>query len=323
MAQGTGALAANPQSAHQRTQGWGTVLRKTLRKPQFWFGFTIIIPTLIWYWFFAYQPILLAFRLAVVKYQMLDPASSPFVGLDNFRQLFQNPLFLISVRNTVTWAVLSFLGMLPLSLIIAVCLVNVRHGRNFYQGILFLPVVISLVAVALLFRMLMDPEVGQFNYILKSLGLPESQWLSSSDTALPTAVGISIWKGLGFYVVILTAGMLNIPGDIHDAATVDGVNGWQRFRYMTLPLMAHTLALVMVILAIGALQEFTGVYVLTNGGPGNATYMFNLLIYQEAFQNIHFGIATAAALLQFMFIIIISILQLKLIRPNSVVFNEQ
>lgn len=315
MARGASALETKQQVV-RRAPSWGTTLYKVLRKPQFWFGATIIVPTLIWYWFFAYQPILLALRLAVIKYQMLDPASSPFVGLDNFRQLFQNPLFLISVRNTITWAVLSFVGMLPLSLLIAVCLVNVRRGRNFYQGILFLPVVISLVAVALLFRMLMDPEVGQFNFILKSLGLPEYQWLSSSDTALPTAVGISIWKGLGFYVVILTAGMLNIPGEIHDAATVDGVNGWQRFRFMTLPLLAHTLALVMVILAIGALQEFTGVYVLTNGGPGNATYMLNLLIYQEAFQNIHFGIATAAALLQFLFIIIISILQLKLIRPN-------
>jgi len=316
MAQGTSTLAASPQSVPQRTQGWGTMLRKTLRKPQFWFGVTVIVPTLIWYWLFAYQPILLAFRLAVVKYQVLDPPSSPFVGLDNFRQLFANPLFLISVRNTLTWAILSFIGMLPLAMAISVCLVNVRRGRNFYQGILFLPVVISLVAVALLFRMLMDPEIGQFNRILNSVGLPSFAWLSSSDTALVTVVGIGVWKGLGFYVVILTAGMLNIPSELHDAATVDGVNGWQRFRFMTLPLIAHTLALVMVILAIGALQEFTGVFVLTNGGPGNATYMLNLLIYQEAFQQIHFGIATAAALLEFVFIVLISLLQLKLIRPK-------
>jgi len=144
---------------------------------------------------------------------------------------------------------------LPLAMAISVCLVNVRRGRNFYQGILFLPVVISLVAVALLFRMLMDPEIGQFNRILNSVGLPSFAWLSSSDTALVTVVGIGVWKGLGFYVVILTAGMLNIPSELHDAATVDGVNGWQRFRFMTLPLIAHTLALVMVILAIGALHS--------------------------------------------------------------------
>lgn len=316
MAQGATTLETVRGQPAKPTRGLRALLRQTLRKPQFWFGVTIIVPTLVWYWFFAYQPIILAFRLAVVKYQMLDPAGSPFVGLDNFRQLFANPLFLVSIRNTLVWAVLSFVGMLPISLGISLCLVTVRRGRNLYQGILFLPVVISLVAIALLFRMLMDPEVGQLNRLLEGLGLPTLQWLSSSNTALPTAVGISIWKGLGFYVVILTAGMLNIPAELHDAATVDGVNGWQRFRFITLPLLSHTLALVMVILAIGALQEFTGIYVLTNGGPGNATYMYNLLIYQEAFQYIRFGTATAAALIQFVFIILISILQLRLVRPS-------
>ena len=316
MAKGATMLAGGRPLPMKSKRGLGYAVRKTLRKPQFWFGVTIIIPTLIWYWFFAYQPIILAFRLAVVKYQLLDPAGSPFVGLDNFRQLFENPLFLVSIRNTLVWALFSFVAMLPISLLISVCLVNVRRGRNIYQGILFLPVVISLVAIALLFRMLMDPEVGQLNRILEAIGLPPFQWLSSSDTALATAVGIGVWKGLGFYVVILTAGMLNIPMELQDAATVDGVSGWQRFRFMTLPLLAHTLALIMVILAIGALQEFTGVFVLTNGGPGNATYMYNLLIYQEAFQDIRFGTATAAALIQFVFIIFISILQLRLIRPS-------
>ena len=316
MAKGATMLAGGRPLPMKSKRGLGYAVRKALRKPQFWFGVTIIIPTLLWYWFFAYQPIILAFRLAVVKYQLLDPAGSPFVGLDNFRQLFENPLFLVSIRNTLVWALFSFVAMLPISLLISVCLVNVRRGRNIYQGILFLPVVISLVAIALLFRMLMDPEVGQLNRILEAIGLPPFQWLSSSDTALATAVGIGVWKGLGFYVVILTAGMLNIPMELQDAATVDGVSGWQRFRCMTLPLLAHTLALIMVMLAIGALQEFTGVFVLTNGGPGNATYMYNLLIYQEAFQDIRFGTATAAALIQFVFIIFISILQLRLIRPS-------
>jgi len=109
---------------------------------------------------------------------------------------------------------------------------------------------------------------------------------------------------------------LNIPIELQDAATVDGVNPWQRFYRITLPLLSHTMVLVMVVLAIGALQEFTGVFVLTNGGPGNATYMYNLLIYQEAFQDIRFGTATAAALIQFVFIIAITIVQLRLLRPK-------
>lgn len=295
---------------------WRYAVRKTMRRPQFWFGLTLLLPTFIWYWFFAYRPILRALRLAVVRYQILNPDASKFVGLDNFYNLFEHPLFFISVRNTLTWAGLSFIMMIPVSLAIAVCLANVRHGRNLYQGLIFLPVVVSLVAVLLMFRMLMDPEVGQFNQILRSLGLPESQWLSSTKSALPTAVGIGVWKSLGFYIVILTAGLLGIPQELYDAALVDGANEWQRFWRITLPLLGHTLLLVTVLLAIGALQEFSLPYILTNGGPGNATYLYNLLIYTEAFTDLRFGTATAAALLQFIFILIITVLQLKLLRPK-------
>jgi multiple sugar transport system permease protein len=304
------------KSAIATPHGWQYTIQKTLRRPQFWFGFVFIVPTLVWYWLFAFRPILSALRLAVVNYRILDPANSPFVGLDNFRRLFEEPQFLPSVVNTLEWTVLSFIMMLPVSLGISICLANLRRGRNVYQGLIFLPVVVSIVAVLLMFRMLMDPEVGWFNQILRAIGLPGFSWLSDSSTALPTSVGIGVWKSMGFYVVILTAGMMGIPKELYDAALVDGANEWQRFWRITLPLLGHTLVLVTVLLAIGALQEFTLPYVLTGGGPGNATYLYNLHIYNEAFQSLRFGIATAAALLQFVFILIISILQLRFLRPT-------
>ncbi len=297
-------------------QTFRTTLRKTLRRPQFWFGFSVLAPTLVWYWVFGFGPILRAFWLSVHRYQLLNPDASPFVGLDNFRQLFDNPLFLVSVRNTLVWASLEFVVLLPLSVIVSVCLANVLQGRNLYQFVLFIPVVVSLVAVALLFRIVLDPEIGQFNRTLRNLGLPDSRWLTDSSTALPTAVGIAAWKSLGSYVIILTAGMLNIPKELQDAAVVDGANEWQRFWRITLPLLGHTLALVMVLLVIGGLQEFGLPFVLTNGGPGTSTLLLNLLIYREAFQDLRFGTATAAALLQFGFIMIITLIQLKLIRPK-------
>ncbi len=127
---------------------------------------------------------------------------------------------------------------------------------------------------------------------------------------------MNVWKGLGFYVLLLTAGMLNIPSELHDAARVDGVNEWQRFWHITLPLMGHTLVLVIVLLAIGSLQEYTSVVILTNGGPGNATYVLNLLIVQEAFSNMRFGVAAAAAFIEFVLVFLISIAQLRLFRPR-------
>ena len=296
-------------------QVWEGQIRRNLRRPQFWFGATVLVPTILWYWFFAYHPIYAAIRMSVVRYNLLLPETSPFVGLDNFRQLLANGVFVVSVRNTFTWALLMVTSMIPISLGVSLLLVAVWRGRNFYQAFVFLPVVMSLVAVGLLFRMLMDPQVGQFNAILESLGLPGYTWLSSTDSALVTMVGVNVWKGLGFYVVILTAGMLNIPMELHDAATVDGVNSWQRLRYLTMPLISNALALVMVVLVIGAMQEFTSAFVLTNGGPGQATYMFNMLIWEEAFTNLRFGTATAGALMQFGVILIITFVQLRLIRP--------
>ena len=185
-----------------------------------------------------------------------------------------------------------------------------------YQALIFVPVVTSLVAVALLFRMLMDPDIGQFNTILRSLGLKDFTWLSNSRTALVTAVGIGTWKGWGFYVVIITAGMIAIPAELYEAGIVDGANAWQSFRHITIPLLANTLLLITVLLTIGALQEFGLVYVLTNGGPGHSTYTYNLLIYNEAFQRMRFGTATAAALMQFVVILGVSLAQIKLLRPQ-------
>jgi ABC-type sugar transport system permease subunit len=296
--------------------GLGETLRRTLRRPQFWCGLAILGPTLLFYLLFAFFPIARGLWLAVVDYDFINRTSNGFVGVDNFRKLFLNPLLVIAMRNTVVLALLQFAVSLPLGLLVASCLVNVRRGRGLYQGAIFLPVVVSLVAIALLFRMLMDPDVGQFNTILRSLGLPTSQWLAGGESALPSIAAIDIWKGLGFLVVILSAGMLNIPHELYDAARVDGVNEWQRFRYLTLPLLGHTLALVMVLGMIGSLQVYTGPVVLTGGGPGNATYVYNMLIVAEAFGNFRFGIAAAAALLQFVLIFVISIVQLRLIRPK-------
>jgi multiple sugar transport system permease protein len=290
--------------------------RKALRKPQFWFGAMVLIPTLLYYWVFSFGPIIQAFMIAIKDYRLLEPATSPFVGLDNFRSLVQISTFLPSVTNTITWAALTFVFALPLALLISVCLASVTRGRNWYQGLIFLPVVVSLVAIALMFRMLMDPEVGQFNRILRSLHLPESRWLSDTESALITAAGIGVWKGLGFNVVILTAGIMNIPTDIYDAALVDGAGWWARFWRVTLPLLAHTLLLITILMTIGSLQEFTLPFVLTNGGPGTSTYTYNMLIYNEAFVKIRFGVASAAALLQFLVIVVISLLQLRLFRPN-------
>jgi len=306
--------AASPR--HSQVPSLAASVRRTVRRPQFWCGALILVPTFAWYVAFSYFPIARGLWLAVVDYDFLTRANRGFVGLENFRQLFLNPLLFIALRNTAVLAAVQFVFMIPLGLLLATCLVNVRRWMHIYQAAIFLPVVMSLVAISLLFRFLMDPDVGIFNSLLSAVGLPTSKWLSSPDTALLTLAGIDVWKGLGFTTVLLTAGMLNISSELYDAARVDGVNEWQRFRYMTLPLLAHTLVLVMVLYAISSLQVYTSVYIMTSGGPGTATYVLNLLIVQEAFNNFRFGAAAAAACIQLAVIFLITVIQLRLISPK-------
>jgi ABC-type sugar transport system permease subunit len=291
-------------------------VRKVLRRPQFWFGLVVLVPTMVWYWFFAYFPILRGLWLAVIDYEFTTRTFKGFVGLTNFQNLFMDPNVFIAFTNTVELGVIEFSATLPLAIFVAAMLVSVKRGRNVYQGFIFLPVVVSLVAISLLFLMLTDPDTGQFNQILGALGLPQSKWLSSPDSALPTVAAINVWKGLGFAVLLLAAGMLNIPTEVHDAAKVDGASSWQQFWQITIPLLAPIILLLVVLMSIGALQEYTSVVVLTNGGPGTATYVVNMLIVQQAFTNMRFGVAAAAAIIEFVVIFLISILEIKFLRPS-------
>jgi len=292
----------------------GTNLVKTLRKPQFWFGFIVLFPILTWYIWFAFGPVLRAFWMAMVKYDLMTPEDSKFVGLQNFQQVFSYPLFWISVQRTITFSLYVYVGTLPLALFVSLCLVSVARGRNFYQSMIFLPVVVSYVAVALLFRMLMDPQSGQFNQILSALGLPRSLWVTGPNSALPAIAVVDVWKGLGFHVVIMTAGLLGIPTEMYDAAKVDGAGPWHRFRYVTLPLLGNTLLLESVIMVAGTLQAFTNGEVL--GCAGDSCYFISRLVYAEAFTNLRFGFATASAFVLFVFILVLTLVQVRTLKPD-------
>jgi ABC-type sugar transport system permease subunit len=227
-------------------------------------------------------------------------------------------LFVTSVRNTFSWAFMLCLAMLPLSLFVAVLIVSVKseRRRGLYQSVIFVPYISSLVAVSLLFIIILDPEVGAINRLLRSLGIPGSRWLNGTDSAMPTVALVGTWKGLGYYVVLFMAGLLNIPAELYDAALVDGANSWQRFWKVTIPLLSNTVLFVSVMFVIVALQEFTLPQVLTGGGPGDATMMYNMLIYDEAFVDVRFGTASAAAIMEFAVILVMTLVQFKILRPK-------
>jgi ABC-type sugar transport system permease subunit len=237
------------------------------------------------------------------------------VGLKNFQNVFGDDRFWIALKNSFTYALLGYVIGFPIALLIAWALVTVRRGRNAYQFIMFLPVVVSMVAISMLFRMLMDPQMGAFNHILRSLGLPAPQWVTSSDTALLSIVLVDIWKGLGMTVILLATAMLNVPESLYDAAKVDGASGWSLFRHVTLPLIVPMVALVTVLAFIGGLQVYTSVVVL-GPGPGTSTLVLNQLVIGQAFVEWRFGFATEISLVMFVIILTLSYIQLRVLRPS-------
>jgi ABC-type sugar transport system permease subunit len=261
--------------------------------------------------------------------------TSQFVGLLRFQHLFDpeyNPQFWPGTLHSIIWTLLQFIYVLPLGLLLAVSLAKVPRGRTAYQIAILVPVVTPMVAVALMMGKVFDPNTGAVNGALQALGLPTSQWLQDPVLALPLAAAIGAWRWLGFYVIIITAGLLNIPQDVHEAAWVDGAGAWQRFRLVTLPLLGHVLTLVSVLLLVNSMQEYTLPYTLAGGrqqfemgaaqpidyGPNGALVLLNLALYKQTFGGLFVAVgpASAGAVLELGVVLLGSVLLLKVLRPK-------
>jgi ABC-type sugar transport system permease subunit len=297
------------------TRSWTQNAGRVLRRPQFWFGLIVLLIGFGWYALFWYRPIALGLRMSFMKYNLVSPEKSEFVGLRNFQTVFGYSRFWTALRNTFSYSALSYVIGMPVALFVSWCLASVRRARPAYQWVVFLPVVVSMVAISMLFKMLMNPQIGALNRVLRSLGLPGSQWIHSSDTAMLSIVAVDVWKGLGFTVVLLSTAMMNIPQSLYDAAKVDGATGWRLFRTVTLPLIVPTFALVSVMSVMGGLQVYVSVSVL-GPGPGTSTLVLNQLIISEAFAEWRYGFATATSLVIFVVILILSYIQLRVLRPR-------
>lgn len=300
-------------SVPTRSQGLSR-LSKMLKDPQLRFAYTAIVPMLVWYGIFAVWALERGVSLAFMSYHLINPALDKFVGLRNFTAVVHDTMFPLALGNSAIWGVMgNFIGV-PICLAIALCLVSVKHGRNLYQTLIFVPVVMSLISVIVLVRYLLDTDIGPIDLILQRLHLPTSTFLQGTTTALPSLVGFALWKGSGVTIVILTAGLLNIPSELMDAARVDGANAWQRFWRVILPLLQPTLNFVIVLGVIGSLQTYTEPKVMTNGGPANSTYMLNMYIYDTGFSNLQFGQAAAASLIEFAITLFLTLVVLRLLQ---------
>lgn len=227
-----------------------------------------------------------------------------FIGLDNYVRLLHDPILAIALRNTLYFMLAG--GSLSVALSLgAALMINhpLTRWRGFFRTVLFLPVVTTLVAVAVVWRYLYHPRYGYLNQLLTYFGMAPIDWLGNSYYAMPAIIILSIWKNFGFNMIVFLAGLQNIPQHLYEAASLDGANEWQKFRYITLPMLKPTFVFVLIVTLIGNLQLFAEPYVMTQGGPDDSTMSLSLLMFQEGFRWWNLGYAAAIAFLLFLIIL--------------------
>ncbi len=282
-------------------------------------GYGFVAPAVLFLLVFALGPFLFSIYVSLHDWNMLTPVGSmPFRGLENYRYLLvDDPLFRETFRNTVVFAV----GNVGISAVLALALALLLNGpvrfRAFWRAAFFLPYVTSAVAVSIVWANLYHPSYGLLNGILDLAGLPPQRFISSLGQAMPSVIAVAIWHGVGYYMIIFLAGLQAIPSDVYEAAKLDGADPWRLFRTITLPLLRPTLLFVIVVNTLASLQVFDFAFILTGGGPVNATNTVVLYMYDTAFNFLRMGRATAMAVLLFLVIFAMTLVQLRLLREKE------
>ncbi|MEI2385789.1 sugar ABC transporter permease [Breoghania sp. JC706] len=262
-------------------------------------------------------PLLYALAISLSSMTLLKPHLSPFVGFDNFISIMGESLFWHSLFLTIRYSVATVVGEFVIGLAIALMLQRTFHLRPVYFAILTLPMAMSPVAVALIWRMLLQPNLGIVNQMLVGMGLPAVDWLGSSDLALSTMVGIDIWQQTSFVVLLLSAGLASLPKDPYEAAEVDGASAFQQFWYITLPLLRPISAIAIIIQLINEFRTYDLIYVLTKGGPGVSTELLSFFAYKRAFQGLSLNEGNAAAFILLLIVLVITVVFFARLERNN------
>lgn len=275
-----------------------------------------LTPALVTFAYFAWWPILQSAMLAFQQTNLVDPAE--WVGLRNFELLFADPLLPKAALNTIWFTVLSLAIGLPIPLLCAVLMSELRRGGTLARVLAYLPVVVPPVVAVLLWKVFFSPgETGVVNSLLALVGIGPLPWLQSPELAMPSLVIVATWSGAGTAILIYLAALAGVSTELYEAAELDGASVWQRVRYITLPQMRGIILVLLLLQIIGAIQVFTEPYVMTDGGPANATVTILLMIYRYAFLFGNYGVATALSVLLAIVLIIVSAVYLRLTRSWS------
>lgn len=296
-----------------RRRGRGPASRRQLT------AWLFLAPALVVLVAFTLYPMVQAVYLSLTDYNLIKAAE--FVGLANYIELMNDPAFWNAFWNTVLYAAVVTPVTVVVALVFAVMLNQAFFGRTFVRTAIFLPFIVSLGIIAIAWSFLLDPNIGLLSYWLGQVGIVTEQgWLTDPRFAMPAVMLVGVWKFVGFYMVIYLAGLQSIPGDLYEAAKIDGAGAWKRFWHITLPLLSNQTLLVSVLALIATLQAFDQIYVMTRGGPFFKTETLVMLIYREGFQELRFGYASAISFVLLIFVFILSMMQYGWLRRRAVTY---
>ncbi|MEV4056365.1 sugar ABC transporter permease [Amycolatopsis sp. NPDC049688] len=288
----------------------GTRARRKLKENLTAYG--LLCAALVVFALFSWYPIV---RGVLLSFQQVDFVNAPtWVGFGNFTKLFDDPLFGVAWRNTLLFTGLALVFGFAVPFLTAVLLNELRHAKAFFRLAVYLPVMLPPVVTALMWKWFYDPGPGLFNSALGAVGLPGGQWLDSSTTAMLSLVFVSTWANMGSTTLIYLAALGTIPGELYEAAELDGAGLWKRLRHVTFPQTRFVLLVLLLLQVVATMQVFTEPYVMTGGGPDDSTVTVLLLLYRYAFVYNDFGSASAMSLLLFVALGVFSAWYVRLTR---------
>lgn len=272
-----------------------------------------LLPSFIMFCVFTVYPIVHSLYLSFFNVSLIA-SQGTYVGLNNYINLVKNPTFQKAVRNTIIYTI----GEVPIgifcSLIIAILLNNKIKFQGLFRTAFFTPVVTSMVAVAIVWTWMLEPNYGLVNSLLSKFGITGPGWLTDPKWAMTSVIMLSIWKTLGYNMVIFLAGLQDIPTEVYESAAIDGVTPIKKFWYITLPLLKAPLGFATIMSVIKSMQVFSQIYVMTGGGPANSTMVVVYYLYQQAFEFYRTGYASAVAWVLFAVILVFTLIQNRLFK---------
>lgn len=306
---------SQPPGGGKREKEEARTMKLTTRKTMV--GMSFIMPNFVGFFVLILIPVVFTFWLCFNKWDGFNPME--FIGLDNFKYILGDKVFREAVVKTLIFTVFSVVVTLFLALALAVLINQKLKGIGIFRTAIFFPYVASVVAVAAVWQMLFQKDMGLINEIIKMFGVTDVPgWFASTKWALPGVIIVNVWKNMGYYMIIYLAALQDVPTSLIEAGMIDGANAWERFWRIKWPLLGNATFFVVMMLTINSFKSFDLVYVLTEGGPGTATTLLSQYIYNQSFISWDYGRASAAAMILFAVVALITFIQFRLEKKFSI-----